>query len=148
MTLAKQIDETLNRIILKSENHLELLVGHCQSQVNLTNTQEHILMLVAQGQPNNSDLAKALNVSQAAITKAVKSLKQQGMLEAAKDVSDGRMTYYQLTDLAKPIAEEHEHHHGATLAVYEDLASQFNTEEQAVIQRFLTNLLTKIEGDT
>ncbi len=143
--LAKQIDQTINTIILKSENHLELLVGACQSDVSLTNTQEHILMLINDGVLNNSDLAKALNVSQAAITKAIKSLKAQGMLESVKDSKDGRMTYYTLTDLAKPIAKEHEHHHAHTLEAYDALIATYSAEEQAVIGRFLKDLLGKIE---
>ncbi|MGT2785712.1 zinc-dependent MarR family transcriptional regulator [Streptococcus merionis] len=144
--LAKQIDQAINSIILKSENHLELLVGACQSDVSLTNTQEHILMLISDGVLNNSDLAKALNVSQAAVTKAIKSLIKQGMLESAKDAKDGRMTYYTLTDLAKPIAEEHEHHHAHTLSTYDEVVVAYSDEEQAVVSRFLKDLLSKIEG--
>lgn len=143
--LAKQIDETINQIILKSENHLELLVGACQSDVSLTNTQEHILMLINEGVVNNSDLAKALNVSQAAVTKAVKSLRSQGMLEAIKDEHDGRMTYYELTSLAKPIAEEHEHHHRDTLRTYESLLESYSESERDLIGRFLHDLLGRIE---
>ncbi|MGT2666471.1 zinc-dependent MarR family transcriptional regulator [Streptococcus rifensis] len=143
--LAKQIDQAINTIILKSENHLELLVGACQSNVSLTNTQEHILMLINDGIINNSDLAKALNVSQAAVTKAIKSLIAQGMLESAKDAKDGRMTYYQLTDLAKPIAKEHEHHHAHTLSTYDAVIAGYSQEEQALVSRFLKDLLGKIE---
>ncbi|MGT2756588.1 zinc-dependent MarR family transcriptional regulator [Streptococcus ovuberis] len=145
--LAKQIDQALNAIILKSENHLELLVGACQSDVSLTNTQEHILMLINDGVLNNSDLAKALNVSQAAVTKAIKALKAQGMLESVRDAKDGRMTYHQLTDLARPIAQEHEHHHAHTLGTYEALIETYSADEQAVISRFLRDLLVKIEED-
>lgn len=145
--LAKQIDQTLNTIILKSEKHLELLVGHCQSDVPLTNTQEHILMLIREDKVNNSDLARALNISQAAVTKAIKTLKKQGMLEAVKDPEDARMTYYQLTDLAQPIAQEHQHHHKATLDIYSKLLEPYSNQEQETISRFLVDLLETIEGE-
>ena len=75
----KSID-FLNSILLLSENQHEILVGSCTSGVSLTNTQEHILMLVSDEALTNSVLAKKLNVSQAAITKAVKPLLSQGML--------------------------------------------------------------------
>ncbi len=146
MHLAKQIDKTLNTVVLTSENHLELLVGNCQSQIPLTNTQEHILMLLREDNVNNSDLAKSLNISQAAVTKAIKSLKGKGMLESVKDSQDGRMTYYQLTDQAKPIAEEHAHHHAKTLQTYHELISLFSEREQLIISRFLEELLNRIEG--
>lgn len=145
-SLAKQINQTINTIVLKSENHLELLVGQCQSQISLTNTQEHILMLLREEKVNNSDLAKALNISQAAVTKAIKSLKSKKLLETVKDKKDARMTYYQLTEEAEAIAQEHARHHELTLDTYQDLTDQFSASEQAVISRFLAELLDKI-GD-
>ncbi|WP_025197396.1 MarR family transcriptional regulator, partial [Streptococcus agalactiae] len=83
--LEQKLDHLVSQILLKAENQHELLFGTCQSDVKLTNTQEHILMLLSQEQLTNSDLAKKLNISQAAVTKAVKSLISQDMLKANKD---------------------------------------------------------------
>ena len=95
--LEEQVNQLINQILLKAENQYELLIGQCRSKVKLTNTQEHILMLLSEGQKTNSELAKALNVSQAAVTKAVKTLVKEGMLEGKKDKDDGRVTYFVLT---------------------------------------------------
>ena len=135
--VANKIDRFLNSILLLSENQLEILVGSCTSGVSLTNTQEHILMLVADESLTNSVLAKKLNVSQAAITKAVKPLLSQGMLETYRDENDARVLYYRLTEIGKPIALEHQHHHQHTLHTYEDVLSKFTKNEQGVISRFL-----------
>lgn len=135
--VANKIDRFLNSILLLSENQHEILVGSCTSGVSLTNTQEHILMLVADEALTNSVLAKKLNVSQAAITKAVKPLLSQGMLETYRDENDARVLYYRLTDIGKPIALEHQHHHQHTLHTYEDVLSKFTKNEQGVISRFL-----------
>lgn len=135
--VANKIDRFLNSILLLSENQHEILVGSCTSGVSLTNTQEHILMLVADEALTNSVLAKKLNVSQAAITKAVKPLLSQGMLETYRDENDGRVLYYRLTEIGKPIALEHQHHHQHTLHTYEDVLSKFTKNEQGVISRFL-----------
>lgn len=135
--VANKIDRFLNSILLVSENQHEILVGSCTSGVSLTNTQEHILMLVADEALTNSVLAKKLNVSQAAITKAVKPLLSQGMLETYRDENDARVLYYRLTDIGKPIALEHQHHHQHTLHTYEDVLSKFTKNEQGVISRFL-----------
>lgn len=135
--VANKIDRFLNSILLLSENQHEILVGSCTSGVSLTNTQEHILMLVADEALTNSVLAKKLNVSQAAITKAVKPLLSQGMLEAYRDENDARVLYYRLTEIGKPIALEHQHHHQHTLHTYEDVLSKFTKNEQGVISRFL-----------
>ena len=140
--VANKIDRFLNSILLLSENQHEILVGSCTSGVSLTNTQEHILMLVADEALTNSVLAKKLNVSQAAITKAVKPLLSQGMLETYRDENDARVLYYRLTDIGKPIALEHQHHHQHTLHTYEDVLSKFTHNEQEVISRFL-DLLEK-----
>lgn len=135
--VANKIDRFLNSILLLSENQHEILVGSCTSGVSLTNTQEHILMLVADEALTNSVLAKKLNVSQAAITKAVKPLLSQGMLETYRDENDARVLYYRLTDIGKPIALEHQHHHQHTLHTYEDVLSKFTKNEQGVISQFL-----------
>lgn len=135
--VANKIDRFLNSILLLSENQHEILVGSCTSGVSLTNTQEHILMLVADEALTNSVLAKKLNVSQAAITKAVKPLLSQGMLETYRDENDARVLYYRLTEIGKPIALEHQHHHQHTLHTYEVVLSKFTKNEQGVISRFL-----------
>ena len=135
--VANKIDRFLNSILLLSENQHEILVGSCTSGVSLTNTQEHILMLVADEALTNSVLAKKLNVSQAAITKAVKPLLSQGMLETYRDENDARVLYYRLTEIGKPIALEHQHHHQHTLHTYEDVLSKFTKNEQGIISRFL-----------
>ncbi|KXT68547.1 zinc-dependent MarR family transcriptional regulator [Streptococcus cristatus] len=142
--LAEKINHFLNEVILTAENQHEILVGTCTSDVRLTNTQEHILMLLSQESLTNSDLAKRLNVSQAAVTKAVKALVEQKMLETFKDKKDARVTFYRLTDLARPIAEEHQHHHVHTLDTYQRLAEQFSSDEQEVIVRFLDGLIGEI----
>ena len=135
--VANKIDRFLNSILLLSENQHEILVGSCTSGVSLTNTQEHILMLVADEALTNSVLAKKLNVSQAAITKAVQPLLSHGMLETYRDENDARVLYYRLTEIGKPIALEHQHHHQHTLHTYEDVLSKFTKNEQGVISRFL-----------
>ena len=142
--LAEKINHFLNEVILTAENQHEILVGSCTSDVRLTNTQEHILMLLSLESLTNSDLAKSLNVSQAAVTKAVKALVEQKMLQTFKDKKDARVTFYRLTDLARPIAEEHQHHHVHTLDTYQRLAEQFSSDEQEVIVRFLDGLIGEI----
>lgn len=139
--LAEKIDQFLNEVILKAENQHEILIGSCTSDVPLTNTQEHILMLLSKDNYSNSELAKLLNVSQAAVTKAVKQLLSFGMLEALKDENDARIVLYRLTDLGRPVAEEHSHHHDHTLEVYNQVLSNFSDDEQLVISSFLTRLL-------
>ena len=142
--LAEKINHFLNEVILTAENQHEILVGSCTSDVRLTNTQEHILMLLSLESLTNSDLAKRLNVSQAAVTKAVKALVEQKMLETFKDKKDARVTFYRLTDLARPIAEEHQHHHVHTLDTYQRLAEKFSSDEQDVIVKFLDGLIGEI----
>ena len=136
--LAHEIDRFLNEIILKSENQHEILIGSCTSGMPLTNTQEHILMLLSEESLTNSELAKRLNVSQAAVTKAIKSLIKQELLKEA------RVIFYRLTELAKPVAAEHQHHHHHTIEIYEKIANQYSSDEQVIIQKFLETLVGEI----
>ena len=139
--LAHEIDRFLNEIILKSENQHEILIGSCTSDVPLTNTQEHILMLLSEESLTNSELARRLKVSQAAVTKAIKSLIKKEMLEPFKDAKDARIIFYRLTELAKPVAAEHQHHHHHTIEIYEKIANRYSSDEQAIIQQFLETLV-------
>ncbi|VHD38782.1 zinc-dependent MarR family transcriptional regulator [Streptococcus pyogenes] len=145
-TLEKKLDNLVNTILLKAENQHELLFGACQSDVKLTNTQEHILMLLSQQRLTNTDLAKALNISQAAVTKAIKSLVKQDMLAGTKDTVDARVTYFELTELAKPIASEHPHHHDETLNVYNRLLQKFSAKELEIVDKFVTVFAEELEG--
>ena len=95
-------------------------------------------MLLSQERLTNSELAKRLNISQAAITKATKYLVTKGLLASVN---------FELTDSAKPIAQEHMHHHDSTIAVYEKLLGQFSENEQAVITRFLDIFLVELERE-
>lgn len=142
--IAVELDRCLHEIVLSSENQLEILVGHCQSSVKLTNTQEHILMLIEKNAYTNTEIAKELNVSQAAITKATKSLVAQGLLVAVRDLKDARIVRFSLTAAAKPIAAEHAEHHAHTLEVYENLLKEYNDGEQQIIVRFMNDLVRKI----
>lgn len=144
-TLEKKIDNLVNQILMKAENQHELLFGSCQSDVKLTNTQEHILMLLSQDKLTNTELAKKLNISQAAVTKAIKSLIKQGMLASSKDAVDARVTYFELTEQAMPIAKEHTHHHDQTLDVYKRLLENFSSEEAAIVEKFLTVFAKELE---
>lgn len=141
---ALDIEKCLHEIVLSSENQLEILVGSCQSTAKLTNTQEHILMLIEKAAYTNTEIAKQLNVSQAAITKATKSLVAQGLLVAVKDSKDARVVRFSLTEAAKPIAAEHAHHHAHTLEAYEELLDNYSLDEQELIARFLNELVEKI----
>ena len=141
---ALDIEKCLHEIVSSSENQLEILVGSCQSTVKLTNTQEHILMRIEKAAYTNTEIAKQLNVSQAAITKATKSLVAQGLLVAVKDSKDARIVRFSLTEAAKPIAAEHAHHHAHTLEAYEELLDNYSLDEQELIARFLNELGEKI----
>lgn len=146
MQLDKQLDDLVNQILIRAENQHELLFGSCQSGVKLTNTQEHILMLLSQERLTNSDLAKRLNVSQAAITKAIKNLVSRGLLASVKDKVDARVTYFEVTEDAQPVAQEHMEHHNATLTVYDALFDNFSDDEKDVLSRFFQVFLKELES--
>ena len=142
--LAHEIDRFLNEIILKSENQHEILIGSCTSDVPLTNTQEHILMLLSEESLTNSELARRLKVSQAAVTKAIKSLIKKEMIEPFKDEKDARIIFNRFTELANPVADEHHDHHHHTIEIYEKIANRYSSDEQAIIQQFLETLVGEI----
>ena len=77
MSLANQIDQFLGTIMQFAENKHEILLGKCESDVKLTSTQEHILMLLAEQISTNAKIAEKLKISPAAVTKALKNYKSK-----------------------------------------------------------------------
>ncbi|MCS9984848.1 MarR family transcriptional regulator [Weissella paramesenteroides] len=145
---AKQIDQFLNHLKLLSENQREVLIG--ENTTDITTTQGHLLMLLAQhGPQTNSELARALHVSGAAVTKAMKSLyiRDEPMVNVIPDPEDGRVSRWSLTTLGISLATAHTQRHRETVDEYEKLLENFSDSEQAVISRFLIELSERLEGD-
>lgn len=68
--LAKDINAFLNEVILQAENQHEILIGHCTSEVALTNTQEHILMLLSEESLDVSNIPSLTKDLMALVTAA------------------------------------------------------------------------------
>ena len=81
MSLANQIDQFLGTIMQFAENKHEILLGECESDEQLTSTQEHILMLLKKAPLTNARISEQLNISPAAVTKAIKKLQNQLVLK-------------------------------------------------------------------
>ena len=60
--LSQSIDLFFTKIMQLAENKQEILLGKCESGADLTNTQEHILMLLLAGKLTNAKMAEMLNI--------------------------------------------------------------------------------------
>lgn len=138
--LEKTVDSFLAQVSQYAENKHEILLGACESELKLTTTQEHILMLLKEKPLTNSEMAEELRISAAAVTKALKKMQAQDLISAQKDGKDERKMLWLLTEQGSPIAEEHAEHHAKTLERYKKLLAGFSEPEQAVIQKFLEEL--------
>lgn len=145
---AGQIDQFLNHLKLLSENQREVLIG--ENKTNITTTQGHLLMLLAQNGPQtNSELSRALHVSGAAVTKAMKSLyiRDEPMVNVIPDPEDGRVSRWSLTTLGGSLATAHTQRHRETIDEYKKILTEFSDDEKAVISRFLTQLSACLTGE-
>ena len=88
--LEKQIDQFLSQVMQFAENKHEILLGKCQSDIKLTSTQEHLLMLLNGEPTTNARMAETLSVSPAAITKALKKLQDLELISPTKSKTDER----------------------------------------------------------
>lgn len=98
MSLANQIDQFLGTIMQFAENKHEILLGKCESDVKLTSTQEHILMLLAEQISTNAKIAEKLKISPAAVTKALKKLQEQELIKSGRATNDERVVLWSLTE--------------------------------------------------
>lgn len=140
-TKALQIDALLNQLHTVAEQQREILFSVTQSTI--TNTQGHILMLLSQkGPQTNKELSEALQVSRAAITKAMKGLQKSdcNCVIPVIDEKDARLVRFSVNQQGKAFAKLHVEQHAETLAVYESIIQQFSFSEQQVISRFVRAL--------
>lgn len=145
MSIANQIDQFLGKIMQFAENKHEILLGKCESDVKLTSTQEHILMLLAEQISTNAKIAEKLKISPAAVTKALKKLQEQELIKSGRATNDERVVLWSLTEKAVPVAKEHATHHEKTLSTYQELGNKFTDEEQEVISKFLSALTEEFQ---
>ena len=145
MSLANQIDQFLGTIMQFAENKHEILLGKCESDVKLTSTQEHILMLLAEQISTNAKIAEKLKISPAAVTKALKKLQEQELIKSSRATNDERVVLWSLTEKAVPVAKEHATHQEKTLSTYQELGNKFTDEEQEVISKFLSALTEEFQ---
>ncbi|KRN32228.1 MarR family transcriptional regulator [Weissella halotolerans] len=147
---AEQIDAFLKHVRILAENQREILLGETDEASDVTTTQGHVLMLLAQNGPQtNSELAHALVVSPAAITKVMKHLQHavKPMVTQVPDDHDGRISRWALTAHGISLAQVHARRHAQTLEHYQQLLMDFDTDEQATIARFLQSLEQCLMGD-
>ena len=145
MSIANQIDQFLGTIMQFEENKHEILLGKCESDVKLTSTQEHILMLLAEQISTNAKIAEKLKISPAAVTKALKKLQEQELIKSGRATNDERVVLWSLTEKAVPVAKEHATHHEKNLSTYQELGNKFTDEEQEVISKFLSALTEEFQ---
>lgn len=142
--LSKKIEFVLNQIVSKAGNQNELLFGKCICESNITNTQKHILMLLENQNITNKDISIKLNITQAAVTKAIKSLIKEGFIESVKDKNDARILRYKLSEKAKEIAITHKQHHDRSLNTLKNIVNEYTDEEKLIISNFLDKILEKV----
>lgn len=142
--LSQKIEFVLNQIISKAGNQNELLFGRCTCESNVTNTQKHILMLLEDQNITNKDISIKLNITQAAVTKAIKSLIKDGFIESVKDKNDARVLRYKLSENAKDIANTHKQHHDRSLNTLKNIVSEYTDDEKLIISDFLDRILEEV----
>lgn len=145
---AKQIDDFLNYVRILAENQREILICD-RTDAGVTATQGHVLMLLAQkGPQTNTELAQALQVTAAAITKAMKVLQndEEPMVAQVPDVNDLRVNRWSLTTRGISLASAHAQEHRDTLAEYDAVLAEFDDAQQAVITDFLAAMMDRLNG--
>jgi DNA-binding MarR family transcriptional regulator len=114
-----------------------------QSGLQLTRTQMEIVFMLAQEPKTTSDLAKALFLTQSAVTQTVDTLVRQGLLERRPDETDRRTTSLYLLEEGKKLAEQLK---GLRRRKIEALLSKLtNDEVEAMIS--ITKKLTEVYNE-
>ncbi|GGP16310.1 MarR family transcriptional regulator [Oceanobacillus neutriphilus] len=117
----------------------DLLVNHGYTENKLSLTQLHIMALINEypNASNNTFLSKELSISKPAITKAINSLIEEGMVLSKKKENDQKAVYYTLTNSGQQLAAVHDRMHQIAEDRYIQLLDQFSDDELELIIKFL-----------
>ena len=105
-----------------------------------------ILKHMEQTQPQSfsqRDMARALDISPAAVTNSLKSREKSGYVSRAPEQEDARRNRVELTEKGRLAVEECEQ---AFLAVSRRMLAGFTPEEQALLVEFRGRMLNNLRG--
>lgn len=113
-----------------------------------TLTQLHIVAIIKDNEgANNTTLSETLNISKPAVTKAVKKLLDQQMIEKVQKPENKKEVYYQLTHSGEMLAYIHGELHEQARSRYIEMFEKFNSNELDTIIRFLKTLTESIKSN-
>ncbi|WP_077300979.1 MarR family transcriptional regulator [Virgibacillus pantothenticus] len=116
--------------------------------VSWTLTQFHIVTLLKEHElMNNTNLAKELNVSKPAVTKAIKKLLEHCIIVEKQNEGNKKETFYVLTEKGEQMASIHEKLHKNAEDQYLSLFDAFNKEQLETIIIFLNTLISHLKNE-
>ena len=89
------------------------------------------------------DMARALDISPAAVTNSLKTMEQSGYVRREPEQEDARRNRVELTQKGRSAVEECEQ---AFLAVSQRMLAGFTSEEQAMLVDFRGRMLNNLRG--
>lgn len=105
-----------------------------------------ILKHMEQTQPQSfsqRDMARALDISPAAVTNSLKSMEKSGYVSRSPEQEDARRNRVELTEKGRSAVEECEL---AFLAVSRRMLAGFTPEEQTLLVEFRSRMLNNLRG--
>ncbi|WP_125572048.1 MarR family transcriptional regulator [Lacticaseibacillus songhuajiangensis] len=146
LTVAHEVATFLDAVKRRMpENQREILLDG--EDATIGGTQGHVLMLLAQSGPlSNGELATALDVSPAAVTKAMRGLRLADpvLLSPVPDAHDARINRWTLTPMGVQLAAKHAAAHQETITAYADVLADFDAAELDTIDKFLTVMTSRL----
>ena len=85
-----------------------------------------------------TDLSKRMNLTKSAISQMLKKLCTLGLLKKSKNDGNDKSIYPKLTETGKMTASEYREKHDRFYLCMRDLLNRFDSDEQELIYRFLT----------
>lgn len=125
----------------ESSNKKNILFG-----VSWTLTQFHIVAFLKENElMNNTILARELNISKPAVTKATKKLLEHKIIKEQQNEGNKKEIFYVLTEKGEVMAAIHEKLHRNAEKQYLSLLESFNKEQLETIILFLKTLTSHLK---
>lgn len=149
MNKKQEVLKSLEDFIIERENsNKKRIYRKSDEKIDLSLTQYHIIEIIdKQEKVNNKLLSQQLNISAPAVSKSMRKLLSQNLVQETYFEENKKEKFYLLTEKGKLFSNVHDDLHQRATSKYNQILNDFEDHELEVVIKFLNNITTSLKED-
>ena len=149
MNEKEKVIKSLEAFIVERENNnKKRIYRKSEDNIDLSLTQYHIIEIIDKEEKvNNKLLAQILKISAPAISKSMKKLLSQNLVEETYLEENRKEKFYSLTKKGKLFSNVHDELHQRAIHKYNQILNNFDDKELEVVIKFLNKITESLKEE-